>query len=81
VKLHIERVESGHLDAPDVIGAFWAMRDNTWLPAATYAAGDRVRLSMIPMEQADAKTQTLQRADDLNDFTSRVFFVIKEARQ
>lgn len=81
VKLHIERVESGRLDAPDVIGAFWAMRDNTWLPAATYAAGDRLRLNMVPIEQADARTQALQRADDLNDFTSKVFFVIKEARQ
>jgi hypothetical protein len=81
VKLHIEHVESGGLPASDVIGAFWAMRDNTWLPAATYAVGDRLRLDMIPLEQADAKTQTLQRADDLNDFTSKVFFVTNEARQ
>jgi hypothetical protein len=81
VRLHIEGVESGNLAESDVIGAFWAMKDDTWLPAATYAVGDRLRLTLIPMDQADRKIQALQRADNLNDFTLKVFFVTREVPQ
>jgi hypothetical protein len=57
------------------------MRDDRWLPAATYAVGDRLRLTLVPLEQMDRQTQALQRADDLNDFTTRVFFVKGEEKR
>jgi hypothetical protein len=81
VKLRIERLESGRFQGSEVVGAFWAMKDDVWLPAASYTVGDRLRLTMIPIEQADRQTQTLQRADDLNDFTTKVFFVTSEVRE
>jgi alginate O-acetyltransferase complex protein AlgJ len=80
-KLHIDTVESGSLASQDIIGAFWAMRDDKWLPAATYVAGDRLRVTLVPLEQTDRQTQALQRADDLNDFTTRVFFVTAEEQR
>jgi hypothetical protein len=81
VKLRIEQVESGKLSSQEVIGAFWAMKDDKWLPAASYAVGDRLRLTMIPMDRADRQIQALQRADDLDDFVLKVFFVTQEAIQ
>jgi hypothetical protein len=81
VKLHVDEVVSGELTSREIIGAFWGMRDDVWLPAATYTVGDRLRLTLTPLEQMDRRTQALQRADDLNDFTTPVFFVTSEAKR
>jgi alginate O-acetyltransferase complex protein AlgJ len=81
VRLRIERVDAGSRPGTEVIGAFWAMKEDVWLPAATYAVGDRLRLTMIPMERAERRIQALQRADDLNNFTLKVFFVTREVPQ
>jgi alginate O-acetyltransferase complex protein AlgJ len=81
VKMRIDQVESGSAAQREVIAAFWAMRDDQWLPAATYAVGDHLRLTLVPMDQADRRTQALQRADDLNDFALRVYFVTSEVKQ
>ena len=80
LRLQIERVESGHVTGTEVIGAFRAMTDDVWLPAATYAVGDRLTVTMVPMDRADRAIQSMQRADHLNDFTHAVFFITKESK-
>jgi hypothetical protein len=76
IRIHVERVVSGSYEKPDLIGVFLAMKDDTWLPAATYAVGDRLRLTLTPLILADRQVQSMQRADDLDDFTLDPYFVL-----
>lgn len=80
LRLRVLTVEAGQVSTREVIGAFWAMRDNQWLPAASYAVGDRLRVTMTPMELADSAVRSMQRADSLNDFVLKVFLVSNEGK-
>jgi hypothetical protein len=81
IKVKVLRVDSGQYAKPDLIAVFVAMRDNQLLPAARYAAGDRLKLKLIPLLKADSKTQSLQRADNLDDFTLVPYFATEEKSQ
>lgn len=75
IALHIERLESGTYSGTILIAAFKAMEDNVWLPPASYAVGDKLHLKLVPMSRMDRQTQSMQKADDLDDFTHQVYFV------
>ena len=81
LKVHVESIESGSYKGSEMIAVFWAMKDNQWLPAATYAVGDFLRLTAIPFSQASPQIRGMQRADDTEDFTLRPHFVIQGERQ
>lgn len=78
VKLRVISTVSGPRVGSEIIGAFMAMRDNQWLPAATYATGDTLQVSLVPMAQAPRDIQSMQRADTLNDFVLKIYFVSGE---
>ena len=78
VMVQVEQVISGNYKAPELIAAFWAMKDNVWLPAASYAVGDRLKLTLIPLNKAEPQIRSMQRADDLDDYTHQPLFVTKE---
>jgi hypothetical protein len=80
VKVKVETVESGEYQNADMIVVFWAMKDNRWLAAASYAVGDRLRMTLIPFSQADPQIRNMQRADDTDDFTLRPFYSTSEAK-
>jgi hypothetical protein len=80
IKLEVESVEEGAYDRREVMAVFLAMRNDEWLPPAKYAVGDRLRLTVIPLNEADFQIRSLQRADNLDDFTLRPFFVLEDSR-
>ena len=81
IKVKVERIESGSYARDEMIVAFPAMKDDQWLPAARYAPGDRLRLTVIPFSQAPREIRSMQRADDTEDLTLRPHFAIQESRQ
>ena len=78
VKFRVDQVLSGRYGDSELIAAFWAMKDNVWLPPAGYTVGDRLKLTLIPLSKAEPQIRSMQRADDLDDYTHQPLFVIKE---
>jgi alginate O-acetyltransferase complex protein AlgJ len=76
IRVHIEKTISGSYEKPDLIAVFRAMKDDRWLPAASYSVGDRLRLTVTPLRLADRQLQAMQRADDLDDYTLDPYFVV-----
>jgi hypothetical protein len=81
VKVRVESVESGSYDGGEMLVVMWAMKDNRWLPAASYGVGDRLRMTVIPFSQAATEIRGMQRADDTEDYTLRPFYVLRETRE
>ena len=80
VKLKIETVESGAYQNTEIIVAFFAMKDDRWLPPASYSMGDRLRMPLVPFGQADPQIRNMQRADDTEDFSLRPFYSVRETK-
>ncbi len=80
VKVKVETVESGQYAKPEMLVAFFAMENDKLRAAANYAVGDRLRLTVIPLAQAEPQIRSLQRADDTDDFTLRPYYAIQENR-
>ena len=49
------KVLQGKLGAKEIVVFTWGMRNNKWTPAASYRAGQVVRLHLIPWEKAERK--------------------------
>ena len=81
VKVRVESVASGSYDGAEMLVVMWAMKDNQWLPAASYGVGDRLRMTVIPFSRAAAEIRGTQRADDTEDYTLRPFYVVREIRE
>jgi alginate O-acetyltransferase complex protein AlgJ len=81
IKFEVERVESGVYEKPAIIVAFWAMKDDVWLPGAEYAVGDRFRMKLIPMRQAGTAIRSMQRADNLDDLELQPYFSLEETKR
>lgn len=81
ILFRVEKVESGHYDDPILIAVFKAMQANQWLPPASYRPEQRFRLRLIPLKEAGDAVRSLQRADDLEDYTHLPYFVISEEEQ
>ena len=80
VKVRVEKIESGSYDDSELVVVFWAMKDNAWLPAASYSVGDRLRMTLIPLKKADRQIRSMQRADDLDDFVHQPYYSMQETR-
>jgi hypothetical protein len=80
IKVKVQTVESGNYAKPEMLVAFLAMENDKLLPPASYAVGDRLRLMLIPLAEAETRIRSLQRADDTDDFTLRPYYVIRENR-
>ncbi len=78
VKLRVDQVSAGRYSDGQMIAVFYGMKDNVLLPAAHYAAGQRLRLKVVPLAQAPAELRSARTADDLDDYTHRPFFVLEE---
>jgi alginate O-acetyltransferase complex protein AlgJ len=80
VKVRVEKIEAGSYDDSELVVVFWAMKDNEWLPAASYSVGDRLRMTLIPLKKAGRQIRSMQRADDLDDFVHQPYYAIQETR-
>jgi alginate O-acetyltransferase complex protein AlgJ len=78
VKLRVDKVLEGSYGDDSMIGAFWAMRDNVLLPAASYAAGRRLRLKAVPLREAPADLRSVRTADDLDDYSHQCYYIIED---
>lgn len=77
VKVRIEEVESGSYAGNEMIVVFLAMQDNEWLPPARYAIGDRLQMEVIPLSKAADHIRSMQRADDLEDYSLQPLYVVR----
>ena len=55
------KVLQGKLSAKEIVVFTWGMRNNKWTPAASYRAGQMVRLRLIPWERAERKYGSYNR--------------------
>ena len=78
LKLHVDRVVEGAYGDDQMIAVFWGMKDNVFLPAASYRTGDRLRLRVVPLKGAPLNLQSVRRVDDLDDFDHPPYFVLDE---
>lgn len=78
MQIGVEAVESGAYTDETLLAVFWAMKDNKWLPAATYAPGRRLRIRLVPFRSASEEVRTAPRADDLDDYSHLPYFVVSE---
>lgn len=76
--IHVEKVESGSYADEQLLAVLWAMRGNTWLPAARYAPGHRLRLKLMLLRDAGEEVRTAPRADDLDDYSHLPYFAVSE---
>jgi hypothetical protein len=76
--LRVDRVVEGKCADDRVLVVMWAMKKNKLLPPAKYAPGQRLRVKLIPLREADDSVKTGQRADDTADYDHRPYFVIEE---
>lgn len=55
------KVLQGKLGAKEIVVFTWGMRNNKWTPAASYRAGQVVRLRLTPWEKAERKYGSYNR--------------------
>jgi alginate O-acetyltransferase complex protein AlgJ len=77
-QIKVTAVEAGHYADPILLVALWGMRNDKWLPAARYGPGDRLRLNLVPLKDADTRVRTVQRSDDTDDFDHLPYFATEE---
>jgi hypothetical protein len=53
------------------------MRDDVLTDAAKYKSGDKLRMTLIPFEQADTVARSTQRSDDTRDYDSPLFWATR----
>ncbi len=57
IALHLTGVkaQSGRISSQEIVVFAWGMRNNQWTPAASYRAGQVVRLQLAPWEKMERK--------------------------
>jgi alginate O-acetyltransferase complex protein AlgJ len=76
--LKVDRVIEGKYDDSHMLLVMWAMKNNVWLKAAKYAPGQRLRVKVMPLKQADNSVRSAQRADNTEVYDRAPYFAIEE---
>lgn len=76
ITLDVEKVIEGKYDDPELLGVFFAMEKNKWLPPASYKAGDRILATWVPNKNKPGRFRNMQAADDTEDYTHSPFFAL-----
>lgn len=63
IALHLTGVkaQSGRLSSQEIVVFVWGMRNNQWTPAASYRAGQSVKLQLVPWEKMERKYGSYNR--------------------
>ncbi|WP_420573932.1 hypothetical protein [Kordia sp.] len=59
---------------------FKGIENRKKLATANYRAGDKVRVTMIPFEKADAEIRQTQLADGVDDFEMKVYYAVESKK-
>lgn len=79
VKFRVDRVVEGAYGEGQIIAVLWGLKDNVRQPAASYAAGKRLRLKLVPLRQAPAVLRGVRSVDDLEDYDHLPYFALEES--
>ena len=78
VRIKVDQVVSGSYEDTILVAVFLGMKDNLSLPAARYAPGQKLRLTLIPFRMADSQIRRTQRVDELDDYDHIPYYVVSE---
>lgn len=81
VRVKVDRAVRGQFTARELVAGLLVMRNRVLMPPARYAAGDRLRLRLIPFSRAGREIRGLQRSDDIEAFDLPLFWALEETRQ
>jgi alginate O-acetyltransferase complex protein AlgJ len=72
ISLHLTgvKVVSGKLSNKDIVVFLWGMKNNKWTPAASYRAGQTVKLNLVPWERVERKYDSYNRFEVEGDAVS-----------
>jgi hypothetical protein len=80
-KVRVDRVVEGRYGGREIVAGMLVMSERRLLPPARYVPGNRVRLELIPFDEAGRDVRSLQRSDDLQDFTTPAYWTIAGERR
>jgi len=72
----VQKVVTGRLEAKQVLGVQWTFKEKQMQPTASFAVGQRYRLTLVPWE-AKKDLQTINRQEDVLAFDAPMMFVEK----
>ena len=72
----VEKVVSGKLETKQVLGIQWTFKDKVMQPTASFEAGQRYKLTLVPWEPQKA-LQSINLQDDSTAFDAERWFVKK----
>lgn len=79
IKYRVASVERGSYGEKEILVAHWGMKDGKHAPAARYKEGDRVTLTLEPLDQHPELSQVMQ-ADDTNAFELTPYWATDASR-
>jgi len=75
------RGESGTLAKPAILVGLIAIEDEVWTEAARYRVGEELRLTLVPFSKVPARWKSAQRADDIEDYDSALFYAVAVTKE
>jgi alginate O-acetyltransferase complex protein AlgJ len=77
VRLEVLGVESGRWSDRYAIVVFLAMKENEWLPPASFTPGTLLKLRLVLFREAGPEIRSIRRVDDLDDLERIPYYAVK----
>ncbi|MBK8595554.1 MAG: hypothetical protein IPN83_08185 [Holophagales bacterium] len=77
VRLEVQSVESGRWTDRYAIVVFLAMKENEWLPPASFTPETLLKVRVVPFREAGPEIRSIRRVDDLDDLERIPYYAVK----
>ncbi|HYN42922.1 MAG TPA: hypothetical protein VE129_14170 [Thermoanaerobaculia bacterium] len=77
VRLEVLGVESGRWSDRYAIVVFLAMKENEWLPPASFTPETLLKVRLVPFREAGPEIRSIRRVDDLDDLERIPYYAVK----